>query len=94
MLASRLCDTTTEWDCSNQFTLTASQAAAIYSMSQLVRLNHILALKDLDFSLDQIQELLKMELSGDGLFNMLTSKANELRRRITDLFTPSIRLNA
>jgi len=55
-----------------------------YNLSQLVRLNRILALKDLDFTLEQIQELLKLDLSGDGLRNMLKSKTKELRQRITD----------
>jgi len=55
-----------------------------YNLSQLVRLNRILTLKDLDFTLEQIQELMKLDLSGDGLGKMLKSKAKELRQRITD----------
>jgi predicted transcriptional regulator YdeE/DNA-binding transcriptional MerR regulator len=55
-----------------------------YTLSQLPRLNRILALKDLDFSLDQIQELLKVQLSSEVLHNMLRSKAGELKRRILD----------
>ena len=55
-----------------------------YNLAQLSRLNRILALKDLDFSLDQIQELLKMDLTSTSLQNMLSHKANELRSRILD----------
>ena len=53
-----------------------------YSLDQLVRLNRILALKDLDFSLDQIAELLKLDLTGEVLANMLHNKALELHERI------------
>jgi DNA-binding transcriptional MerR regulator len=55
-----------------------------YNLYQLPRLNRILALKDLDFSLDQIQELLKLALKGTSLENMLRHKANELRSRILE----------
>jgi len=55
-----------------------------YSLDQLVRLNRILALKDLDFSLDQISELLKVDLSSEVLENMLHNKALELRDRLHD----------
>jgi predicted transcriptional regulator YdeE/DNA-binding transcriptional MerR regulator len=55
-----------------------------YTLSQLPRLNRILALKDLDFSLDQISELLKLDLSSDAMQNMLGNKASELRQRIVD----------
>jgi len=55
-----------------------------YTLSQMVSLNRILALKDLDFTLDQIQELLKLDLSEDALVNMLHNKALELRQRISD----------
>ena len=53
-----------------------------YSLDQLVRLNRILALKDLDFSLDQVSELLNTDLSSDALQNMLHSKALELDQHI------------
>ncbi|MFW5713879.1 MAG: GyrI-like domain-containing protein [Brevefilum sp.] len=53
-----------------------------YNLEQLVRLNRILALKDLDFSLDQIAELLKLELSSEVLKNMLHNKSEELRERL------------
>ncbi len=55
-----------------------------YSLEQLVRLNRILALKDLDFSLDQIAELLKLDLSSEVLQTMLHKKARELHKRIRD----------
>lgn len=53
-----------------------------YNLEQLVQFNRILALKDLDFSLDQIYELLAVDLSGLALQNMLYKKANELRDRL------------
>jgi len=55
-----------------------------YTLSQMVSLNRILALKDLDFTLDQVQELIKLDLSEDALVNMLQNKALELRQRISD----------
>jgi predicted transcriptional regulator YdeE/DNA-binding transcriptional MerR regulator len=54
-----------------------------YVLTQLPRLNRILALKDLEFSLDQIQSLLEGDLPGDTLQAMLHNKATELRQRIT-----------
>lgn len=55
-----------------------------YALSQLVSLNRILVLKDLDFSLEQIRELMKMDLTDIGLRTMLKTKAMELRKRITN----------
>lgn len=55
-----------------------------YTLSQLPRLNRILALKDLDFSLDQIRELLDVTLPRDALRNLLENKAHELRDQIMD----------
>jgi len=55
-----------------------------YNLSQLPLLNRILALKDLDFSLDQIHELLKLDLTSRSLQNMLRHKADELRSHIID----------
>ena len=54
-----------------------------YSLEQLPRLYRILALKDLDFSLEQIQGVLMVDLPGEKLGELLTSKAAELRQRIT-----------
>ncbi len=55
-----------------------------YNLSQLLTLNRILALKDLDFSLEQINELLDLDLSDHAMQNMLKHKAAELRQRIND----------
>jgi predicted transcriptional regulator YdeE/DNA-binding transcriptional MerR regulator len=55
-----------------------------YTLSQLSRLNRILALKDLDFSLEQVLELLKTDLTEESLHRMLQSKSIELRRRVQD----------
>jgi predicted transcriptional regulator YdeE/DNA-binding transcriptional MerR regulator len=54
-----------------------------YSLEQLPRLFRILALKDLDFSLEQIQGLIRVDLPGETLREMLTNKAAELRQRVT-----------
>ena len=55
-----------------------------YTLSQLPRLYRILALKDLDFTLDQVHELLNIDLSAASLQKMLQSKSNELHQRIED----------
>ncbi|MBW6467434.1 MAG: effector binding domain-containing protein [Brevefilum sp.] len=54
-----------------------------YSLEQLPRLFRILAFKDLDFSLEQIQGLLRVDLPGETLQVMLADKAAELRQRVT-----------
>jgi DNA-binding transcriptional MerR regulator len=54
-----------------------------YSLEQLPRLFRILALKDLDFSLEEIQGLLRADLPGEVLHVMLSNKATELRQRVT-----------
>ncbi len=53
-----------------------------YSLDQLPRLNRILALKDLGFSLDQIGELLDENLSLDQMRGMLRQKQAELEVRL------------
>jgi DNA-binding transcriptional MerR regulator len=53
-----------------------------YSIEQLPRLNRILALKDLGFSLDQIAVVLRSELSAEQLRGMLTMKRAEVERRV------------
>ncbi len=53
-----------------------------YSIEQLPRLNRILALKDLGFSLDQIAEVLRSDLSAEQLRGMLTMKRAEVERRV------------
>lgn len=55
-----------------------------YSIEQLPRLNRILALKDLGFSLDQIAEVLRSELSAEQLRGMLTLKRAEAERRVAE----------
>jgi len=55
-----------------------------YSIEQLPRLNRILALKDLGFSLEQIAEVLRGELSAEQLRGMLTLKRAEVERRVAD----------
>ncbi|MDX9955787.1 MAG: helix-turn-helix domain-containing protein, partial [Anaerolineae bacterium] len=53
-----------------------------YAPEQLPRLNRILALKDLGFSLDQITVLLRKELPADELRGMLRMKAAELEQLV------------
>lgn len=55
-----------------------------YSGAQIPRLNRILALKDLGFSLDQIGQLLDADLSPVQLRGMLLVKREEVRGAITD----------
>ncbi len=68
-----------------------------YTLTQLPKLYRILALKDLDFSLDQIQSMLNQELGAEALVGMLEDKAAELRQRITSeharLYRVESRLN-
>lgn len=51
-----------------------------YMLSQLPRLNRILALKDLGFTLPQIEQLLKNDLTSDRLRGMLTLKQAEVEQ--------------
>ncbi len=53
-----------------------------YALDQLPRLNRILALKDLGFSLEQIQTALRDDLSADELRGMLRMRHAELERQI------------
>jgi predicted transcriptional regulator YdeE/DNA-binding transcriptional MerR regulator len=55
-----------------------------YDLTQLLTLNRILALKDLDFSLEQIKELIKVDLAIDVMEKLLQNKAIELQGRILD----------
>jgi predicted transcriptional regulator YdeE len=55
-----------------------------YTLEQLPRLNRILALKDLGFTLDQIQQLLREDLSGAELRGMMRMKHAELEQRIQE----------
>ncbi len=54
-----------------------------YSVSQLPRLNRILALKDLGFSLEQIEQVLNGGLTLEQLRGMLALKHAELEQQIT-----------
>jgi DNA-binding transcriptional MerR regulator len=53
-----------------------------YSADQLPRLNRILALRDLGFSLEQIKDMLEEELSTDQLLGMLKLKRAELEQQM------------
>jgi DNA-binding transcriptional MerR regulator len=53
-----------------------------YTSAQAPRLNRILALKDLGFSLEQISQLLDADLSPTQLRGMLTQKRHEVRGTI------------
>jgi predicted transcriptional regulator YdeE len=53
-----------------------------YTLEQLPRLNRILALKDLGFSLDQIRQLLCDDLTAAELRGMMRLRSVELERRI------------
>jgi DNA-binding transcriptional MerR regulator len=55
-----------------------------YSADQLPRLNRILALKDLGFSLEQIKLMLADGLSVDQLRSMLTLQKSEVEKRLSD----------
>lgn len=53
-----------------------------YALEQLPRLNRILALKELGFSLEQIAEILAQDLSAEKLRGMLADKQAELEAQI------------
>ncbi|HEX9331953.1 MAG TPA: MerR family transcriptional regulator [Anaerolineales bacterium] len=53
-----------------------------YSANQLPRLNRILALRDLGFSLEQIAEMLDEDLSSDQLLGMLKLKRAEIEQEM------------
>jgi DNA-binding transcriptional MerR regulator len=54
-----------------------------YSVAQLPRLNRILALKDLGFSLEQIEQVLDGDLSLEQLRGMLKMKRAEVEQAVT-----------
>ncbi len=56
-----------------------------YALDQLPRLNRILALKDLGFSLEQIGDILRDEVSAAELRGMLKLKHAELQRQVTEV---------
>ena len=53
-----------------------------YSVAQLPRLNRILALKDLGFSLEQIEQVLNGGLTSEQLHGMLTLKHAQVQQHI------------
>ena len=55
-----------------------------YSVDQLPRLNRILALKDLGFSLDQIGRLVEGDVPAERLCGMLTLKQAEIEHQLTE----------
>jgi DNA-binding transcriptional MerR regulator len=55
-----------------------------YSADQLPRLNRILALRELDFSLELISGLLEEELSADELLAMFRTRRDEVEKKIRD----------
>ncbi len=55
-----------------------------YAVTQLPRLNRILALKDLGFSLEQIGHMLQEDITPDQLRAMLMRKQAEMERHITE----------
>lgn len=55
-----------------------------YSVAQLPRLNRILALKDLGFSLEQIDKVLAGGVTPDQLRGMLTLKRAEVEQRLAE----------
>lgn len=55
-----------------------------YSSDQLPRLNRILALKDLGFSLEQIKLMLTEGLTSEQLRGMLTLQRTEVEKRLAD----------
>lgn len=55
-----------------------------YSANQLPRLNRILALKDLGFSLDQIKLMLVDGLSFEQLRSMLTMQRSQVEKRLAE----------
>ncbi|HLL40385.1 MAG TPA: MerR family transcriptional regulator [Rubrobacteraceae bacterium] len=65
-----------------------------YSVDQLPRLNRILALKDLGFSLDQIGRLVQDDVPAEQLRGMLTLKQAEIERQLTEGQTRLMRVEA
>ncbi len=55
-----------------------------YTLDQLSRLNRILALKDLGFSLEQVTQLMDEELSLEEMRGMLRLKQMELARSLAE----------
>ena len=65
-----------------------------YAVEQLPRLNRILALKDLGFSLDQIGRLVDDDVPAEQLRGMLALKQSEIERQLTEGRTRLLRVEA
>jgi DNA-binding transcriptional MerR regulator len=65
-----------------------------YSVEQLPRLNRILALKDLGFSLEQIGRLMDDDVPAEQLRGMLALKQAEIERQLTAGRTRLLRVEA
>ncbi len=65
-----------------------------YSTDQLPRLNRILALKDLGFSLDQIKLMLVEGVTPEQLRRMLTQQRSEVEKRLADEQSRLLRIEA
>jgi DNA-binding transcriptional MerR regulator len=65
-----------------------------YEYGQLARLNRILALKDLGFSLEEIRKLLEDDLSADQLRGMLKLREAESRQRVQEEAERLMRIEA
>jgi DNA-binding transcriptional MerR regulator len=65
-----------------------------YSVGQLPRLNRILALKDLGFTLDQIASVLTEGLTPDQLRGMLKLKRSEVGHRLAEEQARLVRIEA
>lgn len=55
-----------------------------YAIEQLADLNRILALKSLGLSLDEVQQMLKSNVSTNDIGNMLEEKRDEIKQRIAE----------
>jgi DNA-binding transcriptional MerR regulator/effector-binding domain-containing protein len=65
-----------------------------YSADQLARLNRILALKDLGFSLEQIKLMLTDDLTLEQLRGMLTVQRSEVEKHVADEQERLLRIEA
>lgn len=65
-----------------------------YETEQLPRLNRIIALKDLGFSLEQISRVVKSDLSAEQLRGMLVLKQSEIERNLKEGQSQLIRVEA
>lgn len=65
-----------------------------YSVAQLPRLNRILALKDLGFSLEQVEKVLEGGLTSEELRGMFKMKRAEVEQRLAEEQARLIRIEA